>query len=77
VNTTGREVNVPAGRFLSVPLNGNGVSATLTADELIAFAAQHIARYKKPKFVELVDSLPKTASGETDRAAVKAKHGGL
>jgi len=39
--------------------------------ELIEFVASKIARYKKPKYVVFVESLPKTASGEIDREEVK------
>jgi len=40
-------------------------------DELIEFVASKIARYKKPKHVLFVKSLPKTASGEIDRKEIK------
>lgn len=49
---------------------------TLAAAELIDFVAGRIARYKKPKHVVFVASLPKTAQGATDRAKVKQEHGG-
>jgi acyl-CoA synthetase (AMP-forming)/AMP-acid ligase II len=45
---------------------------SLTAEELIAFVAGRIARFKKPKFVAFVPELPKTADGRIDRAKVKA-----
>ena len=48
----------------------------VTENELIDFVSQKIASYKKPKHVQLVESLPKTASGEVDRAKVKEKYGG-
>jgi long-chain acyl-CoA synthetase len=44
--------------------------------ELIDFVATKIARYKKPKYVVFVDSLPRTADGEIDRERVKKEHGG-
>ena len=47
---------------------------TLGAQALIEFVGQRIARYKKPKHVVFVAALPKTASGDSDRAAVKAAH---
>jgi len=34
-----------------------------------------IARYKKPKHVVFVSSLPKTKEGEIDRDQVKKEHG--
>jgi acyl-CoA synthetase (AMP-forming)/AMP-acid ligase II len=48
----------------------------VTEKELIDFVSQKIASYKKPKHVQFVESLPKTASGEVDRAKVKEKYGG-
>jgi acyl-CoA synthetase (AMP-forming)/AMP-acid ligase II len=49
---------------------------TMDPQELIDFVATRIARYKKPKYVVFVDSLPKTKDGEIDREQVKSKHGG-
>jgi long-chain acyl-CoA synthetase len=46
------------------------------AVELTEFVASKIARYKKPKYVDFVDSLPKTEDGEVDRDEVKKNHGG-
>jgi long-chain acyl-CoA synthetase len=48
----------------------------VTAEALIAFVATRIARYKKPKHVVFADALPKAASGEIDRPAVKQRYGG-
>ena len=47
--------------------------ATLTADQIIGHVAGRIARYKKPKWVEITAELPKKEGGEVDRDAVKAK----
>lgn len=49
---------------------------TLSAEELIEFVGARIARYKKPKHVVFVATLPKGAADTVDRAAVKAAHGG-
>ena len=49
---------------------------SLDPQSLIDFVASKIARYKKPKFVVLVDSLPKTKEGEIDRDQVKKNYGG-
>ena len=51
---------------------GNDVGAA----ELIEFVASKIARYKKPKHVLFVESLPKTASGEINREEVKKTYSG-
>lgn len=48
---------------------------SVTAAEVIAFVADRIARYKKPKHVVFVDALPRTAAGVIDRLKVKAEHG--
>lgn len=50
--------------------------ATLTAQELIDFVANRIARYKKPSVVQFVSSLPKRGDGSIDRDKVKEKYGG-
>ncbi|MCG6909754.1 MAG: AMP-binding protein [Deltaproteobacteria bacterium] len=44
-------------------------------DELKAYVASQIARYKKPKHVVFVETLPKTGDGEIDREKVKKDHG--
>ncbi|MEP7296640.1 MAG: AMP-binding protein [Burkholderiales bacterium] len=49
---------------------------TLAAEVLIEFVGQRIARYKKPKHVVFVATLPRNSAGGLDRAAVKAVHGG-
>jgi acyl-CoA synthetase (AMP-forming)/AMP-acid ligase II len=38
--------------------------ATVTADELIAFAAERLSGYKKPRSIEFVDALPISATGK-------------
>ena len=48
---------------------------TVTAQEVIDFVAARIARYKRPKHVVFVTTLPKTAAGTVDRAKVKEAHG--
>ena len=48
---------------------------TLDGQQIIDFVAAKIARYKKPKHVVIVDSLPKTKEGEIDRERVKKEHG--
>lgn len=39
----------------------------VTADELIAFAGERLAAYKRPRLVRFVDSLPTTSSGKIMR----------
>jgi long-chain acyl-CoA synthetase len=47
----------------------------VSAEELIEFVGERIARFKKPKHVIFVAQLPRTASGAIDRQAVKREHG--
>jgi acyl-CoA synthetase (AMP-forming)/AMP-acid ligase II len=42
---------------------------------VIDFVGSRIARYKRPKYVEFVAALPRTATGTIDRAKVKDAHG--
>jgi acyl-CoA synthetase (AMP-forming)/AMP-acid ligase II len=65
------------------PKFGEGIKAVcvlkpggrLSEQELIDFVAGRIARYKKPGYIEFVDSLPKTEGGSIDRAKVKSLYG--
>ena len=47
----------------------------LAAKDLIEFVGARIARYKKPQYVEFVESLPTMANGEIDREKVKERYG--
>jgi long-chain acyl-CoA synthetase len=70
-------IGVPDSKF------GEGIKAVcvlkpdgrLTEKELIDFVAGKIARYKKPGYVQFVDSLPKKEDGSIDREKVKAMFG--
>ncbi len=65
------------------PKFGEGIKAVcvaadgsrLSPDDLIAFVASRIARYKKPQYVDFVAALPRKADGSIDREKVKAEHG--
>jgi acyl-CoA synthetase (AMP-forming)/AMP-acid ligase II len=50
---------------------------TATAQQVIDFVGGRIARYKRPKYVEFVGAMPKTAAGAIDRAKVKEAHGSI
>jgi len=66
------------------PKFGEGIKAVvvlkkgtqLSSQELIDFVASRIARYKKPGYVQFVESLPKKEDGSIDRPKVKKLYGG-
>jgi len=45
---------------------------TVTEEELIDFCKKYLASYKKPKSVEFLEALKKTASGKIDKRAMRA-----
>ncbi len=45
-------------------------ASALTADAVIAYAHQHLATYKAPRLVHLVDDLPRTRNGKVLRRAL-------
>ena len=47
-----------------------------TEEEIIAFCKQNLARFKAPKSVVIIDSLPKTASGKISRKEIKDRFRG-
>jgi fatty-acyl-CoA synthase len=48
---------------------------TLTAEELTAFCQPRLARFKIPKSIVFVESLPKTAAGKIDKKLLIEKYG--
>ncbi|MCB0896558.1 MAG: AMP-binding protein [Nocardioides sp.] len=49
-----------------------GADASVTPEELVAFARGRLARYKYPREVVIVDAVPLTSVGKTDRKAVRS-----
>lgn len=47
---------------------------TATPDELIAYCKQRMAAYKYPRSVEIVDEIPKTATGKVMRRVLRSRH---
>lgn len=47
--------------------------ATLSADELIAWARQHIGGYKYPRELQILDAVPLTPVGKIDRKALRSQ----
>ncbi|MBU8910205.1 MAG: AMP-binding protein [Desulfobacterales bacterium] len=48
--------------------------ANLTKDDLIKFCGSRIAGYKKPRYIEFINALPKTEDGAIDREKIKAEY---
>ena len=57
-----------------VVANGASDGRALEEAAVIAFAAEHLAGYKKPKSVDFVDDLPKTTYGKIDKKAIRAPY---
>jgi long-chain acyl-CoA synthetase len=49
--------------------------AEATPDELLAFAAERLAAHKRPRELHVVDSVPLTSVGKTDRRALRRRLG--
>ncbi|MBW8825718.1 MAG: AMP-binding protein [Acidobacteria bacterium] len=50
--------------------------ATVTPEGVIAWARQHVANYKVPRFVHVVESLPLNATGKVLKGELRARSGG-
>jgi fatty-acyl-CoA synthase len=61
------------GRAVVVPRDTASAGDELAA-ELIAFAADRLAKYKVPKSVVFTDSLPRTGAGKVLKSALRAQH---
>ncbi|MBN2310208.1 MAG: o-succinylbenzoate--CoA ligase, partial [Candidatus Hydrogenedentes bacterium] len=48
-------------------------NASLTEEAVIEFCREHLAAYKCPRFVRIVDELPKTATGKIRKVEVAAR----
>ena len=46
--------------------------SVVTSEELIAHCRQQIASYKKPRFIKVVDALPRIFNGKVDKKALRA-----
>ena len=55
------------GKAFVVPRAG----ATLTPDEVIAYSRDKLANYKVPRYVEVVDALPKNATGKVTKNVLR------
>lgn len=50
-------------------------NATLTAEQVIAFCAGKLAKFKTPKHVAFVDQLPRNAAGKVLKRVLKEQLG--
>ena len=51
--------------------------ATLTAEQVDAHAREHLAGYKRPKYVVFADALPKNPSGKILKRELRERHAEL
>jgi acyl-CoA synthetase (AMP-forming)/AMP-acid ligase II len=49
--------------------------SAVTEAELIDYCAQRLARFKRPRFIKLVDDFPKTAIGKIQKNILRAQYG--
>ena len=72
-------IGVPDSSYLEavcaivVPRKG----ASVSTEGLVAHCRNHLAGYKKPRYVIWVDELPKTASGKVQKYVLREKYAGL
>jgi long-chain acyl-CoA synthetase len=50
--------------------------ARTSPEEIVAFCAERMASYKYPRIVEIIDELPKTASGKILRRSLRERVAG-
>ncbi len=63
----------PVSEGLAQGIVAFAVKPGLTADEIIKRCQEHLAFYKVPSAVHILDSMPLNANGKTDRTALKKK----
>jgi fatty-acyl-CoA synthase len=68
-------IGVPHDRWGEVPhaIVTLAPGAALTAPEMTAFLSTRLARYKVPKTLDVVDELPRTASGKVRKSELRAR----
>ncbi|MEE2970228.1 MAG: hypothetical protein VX741_08855, partial [Pseudomonadota bacterium] len=57
---------------VAVVLTGDGA---LTADDIAEFCDGRIARHKRPRRIELIEALPRSAAGKILRTELREKYG--
>jgi acyl-CoA synthetase (AMP-forming)/AMP-acid ligase II len=48
--------------------------ATLDVQSVIDYSAKHVANFKKPRFVEFLDELPRNLGGKVVKPTLRAMH---
>ncbi|KRQ79310.1 hypothetical protein AOT93_16680 [Mycobacteroides sp. H110] len=48
--------------------------ASLDSQAVIDYCAQHVANFKKPRFVEFLDELPRNLGGKVVKPTLRAMH---
>jgi fatty-acyl-CoA synthase len=66
----------PDERWGEVPVAVAAVSEELRLEDLAGFMDEHLARYKQPKFLEIVDALPRNPAGKVLKTQLRALFGG-
>ena len=71
INITRRGFGMLATGGLAAATFGIATAHAATPDEIIAFANGKLAGYKKVHYIEIVESIPKNASGKILRRELK------
>jgi len=69
-------IGVPHDRWGEVPhaVVTLAPGATLDPEEMVAFLSSRLARYKVPRTLEIVEELPRTASGKIQKHVLRARY---
>ncbi|TPX00846.1 p-hydroxycinnamoyl-CoA synthetase, partial [Schumannella luteola] len=69
-------IGVPHERWGEVPhaVVTLAAGATLDPEELVAQLSTRLARYKTPRTLEIVDELPRTASGKVQKHVLRERY---
>ncbi len=69
-------IGVPDGDGEEFPKAFIACEEDTDTDEVMAFVADRVAPYKKVREVQVIDEVPKTASGKILRRVLRDEHGG-
>ena len=60
-----------------VPEAGSDSAATITVESVASFLTDRLARFKQPRQVVLVETLPRNAMGKVQKKALREEYAGL